>query len=186
LVGLVHQVESKSMVDAGLLRRCGLAKDARHTAEFGHQRVDVGRAEPPSTENNAPPPTAPTSSPKAAPPTRLRRHVPRPPPHRRPHHRHDLDQAIEKITDDWSTDRDQPWLTPTAEVGDDPRAQPAPALQPMARPSTPPSPGCDSTSAASNGTPLARPNTNHPQSGCRRDGRAKRSRAHHGLRLLAG
>jgi ATP-dependent exoDNAse (exonuclease V) alpha subunit len=36
-------------------------------------------------------------------------------------------QAIEKITDDWTTDRDQPWITPTTQVGEDPRAQPAPA-----------------------------------------------------------
>ena len=34
LVGLVHQVESKSLVDAGLLRRSRLTEDARHPAEL--------------------------------------------------------------------------------------------------------------------------------------------------------
>ncbi|MGH9212494.1 MAG: MobF family relaxase [Acidimicrobiales bacterium] len=44
-----------------------------------------------------------------------------------------LDQAIEDITDDWSTDRDQPWLTPTTAVGQDPRTQPLPAEPPARR-----------------------------------------------------
>jgi hypothetical protein len=37
------------------------------------------------------------------------------------------EQAVETITDDWTADRDQPWLTPSTEVGEVPRTQPAPA-----------------------------------------------------------
>lgn len=36
------------------------------------------------------------------------------------------DEALDTITTDWTTDRDQPWLTPTTEIGNDPRTQPAP------------------------------------------------------------
>jgi len=39
----------------------------------------------------------------------------------------DLDQAVEKITDDWTTQRDQPWTTPTTRIGHDPRTEPLPA-----------------------------------------------------------
>jgi hypothetical protein len=40
------------------------------------------------------------------------------------------DQAIENLTDDWTTNRDQPWLTPTTRPGQDPRTQPLPADRP--------------------------------------------------------
>jgi hypothetical protein len=46
LVGLVHQVESESLVDAGLFGWCGVAEDEGESAEFVEQRVDVGGAEP--------------------------------------------------------------------------------------------------------------------------------------------
>jgi conjugative relaxase-like TrwC/TraI family protein len=35
------------------------------------------------------------------------------------------DQALETLTDDWTTNHDQPWLTPTTRPGQDPRTQPA-------------------------------------------------------------
>jgi conjugative relaxase-like TrwC/TraI family protein len=38
----------------------------------------------------------------------------------------DAEQAVEKIADDWATDRDQPWISPTTRVGEDPRTRPAP------------------------------------------------------------
>jgi hypothetical protein len=35
-------------------------------------------------------------------------------------------QALETLTDDWTTNRDQPWLSPTTPPGHDPRTQPTP------------------------------------------------------------
>jgi hypothetical protein len=37
------------------------------------------------------------------------------------------ERAGERITVDWATDRDQPWITPTTEIGEDRCTQPTPA-----------------------------------------------------------
>ena len=82
----------------------------------------------PTIANKAPPATAPTTSPKAAAddsPTSRCPALGSAPPFT-PSPRTSI-RTVEDIAYDWSTDRDQPWLTPTTGVGEDSRTQPIPA-----------------------------------------------------------